>query len=276
MTLTPALSVISAVIAGYLSSASATSVAPLRTLAQSERPNGPSHALWQALLTRYLDTTASDGVNRFHYSAVTQADKAALAAYLDSLQAARPSALKDAERRAYWINLYNAQTIAAVLKAHSAPHPLKSIRDIKLPGSVSAGPWDSKLLKVEGRDLSLNDIENGILRKQWTDHRIHFAINCASIGCPNLSPRAFTAANLEAQLDKGARDFLRSRRGAEFEGDVLHLSSLFEWYKGDFGKSDKELLESLARFATPEMGIRLKAYTGKINYRYDWNLNGTR
>lgn len=264
-----------AVIAASLSPASATSIAPMKTLAETARPHGPSHAVWQTLLARYLDTAASDRVNRFRYSAVTPEDKALLAAYLDSLQAARPSALKDAERRAFWINLYNAETVSAVLRAHSASHPIQSIRDIRIPGSASPGPWDAKLLKVEGRGLSLNDIENGILRKEWRDFRIHFALNCASLGCPNLSPLAYAAANLEARLDEGARDFLRSRRGAEFKGDALYLSSIFDWYKGDFGKTDRKMLETLARFATPEMGARLRAYTGRIEYRYDWNLNGT-
>jgi hypothetical protein len=257
-------------LAGGASPVSATSVAPLATLAETAQAAEPSHAPWQALLTRYLDTSSLDGVNRYRYSAVTQAGKAALEAYLKDMQRVKASALKDKAQRAYWINLYNAQTVAAVLKAY----PVKSIRDIKLPGSASQGPWDAKLLKVEGRGLSLNDIENGILRAQWKDNRIHFALNCASIGCPNLSPRAFTAANLEAQLDKGARDYLRSPRGAAFTDTALRLSSIFDWYKGDFGKSEKEILETLARFSAPDMAKRLKAYSGRIEYRYDWNLNG--
>ncbi|MDB5050851.1 MAG: hypothetical protein JWO30_3922 [Fibrobacteres bacterium] len=230
----------------------------------------PDFMPWQNFLTRYLRTGTRDGVNRVRYAAVTPADKAALNAFLKSMQAEKPSVLGADAQRAFWINLYNAQTVAVVLNAF----PLKSIRDIKMPGSKSQGPWDATLLKMEGKDLSLNDIENGILRTQWKDNRIHFALNCASIGCPNLSPRAFTAANLEAQLEKGAKDYLRSTRGAAFEGEVLKLSSIFDWYKGDFGKTDKEMLEALSRFTGPEMGKRLKEYSGKIEYRYDWNLNG--
>lgn len=231
----------------------------------------PSHAAWQKLLTRYLDTTAADGVYRFRYSSVLAADKAALDAYLDELQKAKPATLEESARRAFWINLYNAETVAAVLKAY----PIKSIRDIRMQGMSSPGPWDAKLLKVEGMDLSLNDIENLILRRNWADNRVHFALNCASIGCPNLSPRVFTGANLETQLEQGAQAYMRSPRGAAFKGITLYLSSIFDWYKMDFGKTDKEMLETLGLFTTPEMGKRLKAYVGKIEYRYDWNLNGT-
>lgn len=231
----------------------------------------PSHAAWQTLLTRYLDTAAADGVFRFRYSSVVAADKASLAAYLDDMQKVKPATLEESARRAFWINLYNAETVAAVLRAY----PIKSIRDIRMQGMSSPGPWDAKLLKVEGMDLSLNDIENLILRRNWADNRVHFALNCASIGCPNLSPRVFTGANLETQLEQGARAFLRSPRGAAFKGITLHLSSIFDWYKMDFGKTDKEMLETLGLFTTPETAKRLKAYVGKIEYQYDWNLNGT-
>ncbi len=246
----------------------------------------PDYSAWQKLLSRYLDTAAADGVHRFRYGAVTPGDKEALAACLAALQTTMVSALPSDAQRAFWINLYNAQTVSSVLRAY----PIKSIRDIKTPGSNAQGPWDAKAMKVEGRDLSLNDIENGILRKQWHDNRIHFALNCASLGCPDLSPRAFTAANLEAQLRKGAREFLRSKRGAEFmeaQGNVsvtgpglavLRLSSIFEWYKEDFGKDDAEVLQTLGRLveagAGPGAGKRFREYKGKIEYQYDWSLNG--
>ena len=246
----------------------ATAIAAAVSAAKAKEP---SHAAWQTLLTRYLDTTAADGVFRFRYSSVIAADKAALDAYLDGMQRAKPATLEESARRAFWINLYNAETVAAVLKAY----PIKSIRDIRMQGMFSPGPWDTKLLKVEGLDLSLNDIENLILRRNWADNRIHFALNCASIGCPNLSPRAFTGANLETQLEQGARAYLASPRGITFKGNLLILSSIFDWYRMDFGKTDKEMLDTLGLFTTPEMGKRLKAYVGRIEYQYDWNLNGT-
>jgi len=149
---------------------------------------------------------------------------------------------------------------------------VKSIVDVKLPGSPN-GPWDAKLLHVEGRDLSLNEIENSILRPGWKDPRIHFALNCASLGCPDLAGEAFTAENSERLLEEGARAFIASPRGAEFSGDTLRLSSIFDWYKTDFGKSPGDLLAWLASHAPKEKAARLKAHTGKIIYRYDWALN---
>ncbi|HKP95159.1 MAG TPA: DUF547 domain-containing protein, partial [Fibrobacteria bacterium] len=139
----------------------------------------------------------------------------------------------------------------------------------------SPGPWDARRFKVEGRELSLDDIENGILRARWKDNRVHFALNCASLGCPDLSARAFTAANLDTLLEQGARAYLRSPRGASFTGDNLTLSSIFAWYRDDFGKTDRELLETLSRYAPADKGKRLREYSGKIAYRYDWRLNGT-
>jgi hypothetical protein len=244
--------------------------APLPCRADAAMAPEPNHAAWQKFLSRYLDTTAADGVNRLRYAEVTPEDKALLDGYLKTLQQVNPNTQADPARRAFWINLYNAQTVASVLKAH----PLKTIRDIKVPGVASQGPWDAKLLKVDGASLSLNDIENNILRVRWKDNRIHFALNCASIGCPNLSPLAFTRANLESQLEKGAKDFLKSPRALAFEDGVLKLSSLFDWYRADFGKTDKEVLEILARYAPAETAAQLRTYTGKIEYRYDWNLNG--
>lgn len=229
----------------------------------------PDTAPWQAFLSRYLDASATDGVNRVRYAAVTPADNASLDSWIKAMQAAAPSALPAPAQRAFWINLYNAQTIATVLRAW----PVKSIRDIKLPGSQN-GPWDAKLLKVEGRDLSLNDIENGILRKQWPDPRIHFALNCASFGCPNLSPEPFQAARLEAQLDRGAKDFLKSPRGLAFTANGLRLSSIFDWYKGDFGKDQAGVLATLAKYAPKETAAKVKGYVGKVEYQYDWTLNG--
>jgi hypothetical protein len=247
--------------AAALPAAPAASAVPAATATPDTGP-------WQAFLDRYLDAKSPDGINRVRYAAVTPGDKAALAKWLEAMQAGKPSALPGDAQRAYWINLYNAQTVSVVLQAY----PVKSIRDIKPPGS-SNGPWDAKALTVEGRELSLNDIENGILRTRWKDYRIHFALNCASLGCPDLSPRAFAAATLEARLDQGMRDFLKSPRALAFTAQGLRLSSLFDWYKGDFGKTDKEVLEILAKYAPAETGARLRAFTGKIEYQYDWTLN---
>jgi hypothetical protein len=231
----------------------------------------PDYAPWSSFLAHYLDKSVPDGIVRVRYAQVTPADKKALAAFVKGLQAQKPSRLPADAQRAFWINLYNAKTIAIVLDHY----PLDSIRAIQIPDSPKPGPWDAKLLHVEDRDLSLNDIENNILRAQWKDPRIHFALNCASLGCPDLSSEAFTAANLNAMLDAGEKNFLASPRAAGFAGDTLKLSSLFDWYKSDFGLTERVVLTWLERHAPPATATRIKSHHGKVVYVYDWKLNAS-
>ena len=235
----------------------------------SGSPTRVDHGKWQAFLAKYLDT-ASGEANRVRYGQVTGKDKQSLEAYLSHLQREKVSHLPRQEQKAYWINLYNATTVAIVLRHY----PVKSIRDIDLPpGGSHKGPWDAAILEVEGHGLSLNDIENRILRPVWKDNLIHFGLNCASLGCPDLAPVAFTAENTDRLLEKGARGFINSRRGAAFADGGLTLSSIFDWYRGDFGKDDKEVFAFLSRFAAPPLRERLEGYAGKIHYQYDWTLN---
>lgn len=246
-------------------------------------------ASWQKFLTKYLDTSATDGVNRIRYAAVTASDKNNLQATLKAWQSLTISTWPQAEQRAFWINLYNAQTVLLILDHY----PISSIRDIKLkqvssPDAASkdasskddsssdvasAGPWETKLIHVEGKPLSLNDIENGILRIQWKDNRIHFALNCASIGCPNLSTKVYTAENTEGQLEAQTRKFLQSPRALSLRGGKLQLSSIFDWYVSDFGGTEKTVLAFLIKYAPAPLAKDLSNWKGKIEYIYDWNLN---
>ena len=172
-------------------------------------PAAIDHSPWQGLLDGYLDTRHPSGVHRFAYGAVRSADRAVLRAYLATLQALDPRRYPRPEQEAYWINLYNALTVDLVL----AHYPVKSIREIG-GGWWVRGPWDDAIAKVAGRALSLNDIEHGVLRPIWRDPRIHYAVNCASIGCPNLAGRAYTRENLEGLLEEGARAYVNHPRGA--------------------------------------------------------------
>lgn len=234
---------------------------------------------WQVFLARYLDTAAADGVNRLRYASVTPAHRKALEDHLASQQALKVSALPPKARMAYWINLYNAQTVAVILRAY----PVKSILDIDLSGSGQSGsgksgggekgPWKADLLKVEGRDLSLDAIENAILRPAFKDPRIHFALNCASLGCPELGPAAYTASNVDSLMERAAHAFVGSPHGAVLQGTTLRLSSLFDWYKDDFGRDRKERLEFLARYSPPAQAKAIREHAGKIEYFYDWSLN---
>jgi hypothetical protein len=174
------------------------------------------------------------------------------------------------EQKVYWVNLYNALTVQLVLDHY----PVKSIRDINIsPGIFSKGPWQKKLLTIQAEALSLDDIEHRILRPIWKDNRIHYAVNCASLGCPNLLPEAFSAEKMEAQLDKGARDFINHSRGVAVDGKNLKLSKIYDWFSEDFSGSSGGVIQHLLGFAAPDLARTLASFRGKISFDYDWRLN---
>ena len=228
------------------------------------------HVYWDLILQRYVDANNPSGINRFKYSTVSQKDRQTLKNYLQKLQNVEVSNLNRDEQKAYWINLYNALTVDVILDHY----PVKSIRDIDIsPGLFSNGPWDAKLVKIEGQEVSLNDIEHRILRPIWQDNRIHYAVNCASLGCPNIQPQAFTPQNLDMLLEKAASDFINHPRGVSFRGNRLQVSSIYSWFQADFGNSEKGIIEHLKKYLTPEKSRKLKTLQKKMSHTYDWNLN---
>ncbi len=226
------------------------------------------HAAWGQLLADYLVTDHPSGINRFNYAAVSADDRARLDTYIDALAGLTISELTATQQQAYWVNLYNALTVQLILENPD----VTSIRQIK-NGFFSIGPWGREIIAVEGVVLTLNDIEHRILRPLYEDPRVHFAVNCASLGCPNLQPVPFTADNLDKLYDAGARAFISHPRGAGISGDTLTLSSIFKWFKDDFGGSRSERLAWLAEFAEEEKAARLRAWDGRVRYDYDWELN---
>lgn len=225
------------------------------------------HHIWGAILKTYLVTGHPSGVNRFKYADVSADDRKLLDDYLDYLQSIRISTYNRKEQKAYWINLYNALTVRIILDNY----PVGSIREIGLLGS---GPWDDKEATVEKTRLTLNDIEHRILRPVWKDNRIHYAVNCASIGCPNLLPEVFTASNTDALLDRAARMYINHPRGVSFiNKERVRVSSLYSWYSEDFGNSREGLLKHLITYAGEELRKRLEGFEGDIRYYYDWTLN---
>ena len=225
------------------------------------------HAAWDRLLRTYI-VSGSDGVNRFAYGRVTAADKKALDAYIDKLERTPISRYSRAEQRAFWINLYNALTIRLVLRAY----PVWSIRAID-EGTLSPGPWDRALAVIEREQLSLNDIENRILRPIWKDPRLHYALNKAAVGSPNLRKSAFTGSNTGQLLDIAAGDYVNNARGVDFQADRLVVSSIYAWYRDDFGDNVAAVLTHLRRYARPNLKAKLKDRTKIDSYRYDWALN---
>lgn len=228
------------------------------------------HAPWQSWLDEYV-VVGSDGVNRVRYSSVSSSGKAALTAYLTSMAAVDPREFAADEQMAYWVNLYNALTVSVVLDNPSKNSILKMGG-----GWLPTGPWDDEVISIADTALTLNDIEHRILRPIWQDQRIHFVVNCASFSCPNLATVALTADNLETQLASAESSYVNDLRGVSKMNGRLQLSSIFEWYRGDFADSEDGLLAYLAKHHD-ELSDWLAAdpkLAGRIRYDYDWSLNG--
>ncbi len=228
------------------------------------------HTAWQSLLGKYIEPDA-EGVNRFGYGVVTDADYVLLDSYIKMLSDVEVKALNKHEQLAYWINLYNAVTVRLVIDRY----PTTSIRKLGR-GFFAFGPWDELLVKVGGEQLSLNDIEHRIIRPVFNDNRIHYAVNCASIGCPNLAIDAYVGEKIDAQLNTAACEFVQHPRALRFEDNRLRLSSIYKWYIDDFGGEVKTLLPHLmacAKGKTLEKLQLLKPTRRNVVYQYDWNLN---
>ena len=168
--------------------------------------------------------------------------------------------------------MYNARTVEIVLENY----PIRSIRQVKQKLTDFVGPFDDPgAVTVLGKSLSLNDIESGIVRPVWQDPRIHYGLNCASYGCPNLAPRAWTAVNLDAQLNRAASDYINSNRAVRRGLLGVRVSKIFKWYKDDFGGSDETLLNHLRQYANPTTLQKLQGQR-ILGYFYDWSLNDGR
>lgn len=218
-----------------------------------------SHQSWQQFLNSYLVKQGQNTLVR--YQAVTVTDKSKLKQYIKQLEQVNPLEYSKSGQYAYWVNLYNAVTVDLILDAY----PVKSIT--KLGGLFSFGPWGDDVVSVNGKSLTLNDIEHRILRPIWQDPRTHYAVNCASLGCPNLQPQAFTANNTETLLEQAASEFVNSDKGVLVKGNKLQLSSIYEWFAVDFG-TEKQLFEHLNQYRTEAV-----TNTQNISYDYDWSLN---
>jgi len=229
------------------------------------------HSFWDGFLRNYLLAPHPSGINRVRYQAVGDEDRKALKGYLQMLQSLPISNYNRTEQKAYWINLYNALTVELIISRY----PVASIRDINIsPGLFVRGPWGAKLLTIEGEKLSLDDIEHRILRPIWKDNRVHYAVNCASLGCPNLQPAAYTSDNTESLLEKGAREYVNHPRGVAVKSGKLVVSSIYVWFQEDFGGSAEGLMEHWRKYANGTLTEALTSYSGGLDHDYDWRLNG--
>ena len=227
------------------------------------------HSRWDTFLGRYV-LQGDDGINRVRYSRVSEADRQQLKRYITALEQLPIRRYNAEQQLAYWINLYNAVTIDTVLEHY----PVESIRDIDTsPGFFADGPWGNKRLTIEDQQVSLNDIEHRILRPIWQDPRLHYALNCASLGCPNLSASAYNADTIEMQLNQAATAFVNDPRGVSFTDGKLYVSSIYSWFRDDFGKSDSAIIDHLQRHAAEPLKDKLAETTQIAGDRYNWSLN---
>ena len=237
-----------------------------------------THAAWTALLAKHVDLQDAQGrASRVDYAGFAR-DRGALRAYRGALARVTRdefAALPRADQIAFWINAYNAATVELILSEYPK---YASIRDY---GSLLRSPWRKPFVRLLGETLSLDEIEHERLRgpRGYREPRIHFAVNCASIGCPMLREEAYTGAKLDAQLEEQTVRFLsdRTRNAARPEAGALELSPIFDWYGDDFAGGD--LPRFLARYAAvlvrdERKGRRFAEREWKIEFGdYDWRLN---
>lgn len=167
------------------------------------------------------------------------------------------SAWSSNQKLAYWINAYNLFTIKLIVDNY----PVSSIKNI-----AGGKPWDKKFIVLDGKTMSLNEIENGIIRKQFNEPRIHFAVNCASISCPKLLNQEYTSSNLNSLLEKQAKRYINDKNENTFTSNSAKISNIFDWYKGDF---DGGVIPFLNKYLASPLPL-----DAKITYEeYNWNLN---
>lgn len=212
-----------------------------------------SHSNWDALLNRHVTSEGKVNYDGF------KSDLAKLDQYLKLIANNEANTgWSQVEQKAFWLNAYNAWTIKLVLERY----PVGSIKD------VSAKPWDKRFVKIGANTHTLNDIENKIIRRQFKDARIHFAINCAAISCPKLSNKAFTMLNVEKELDRLTKEFFKSENVKIVEKSA-QLSKIFEWYADDFTQESESVLKFVEQYS--EMTFHSKV---KVSYLdYNWKLN---
>jgi hypothetical protein len=237
-----------------------------------------THAAYDALLKQFV----ADG--RVDYQGL-KSDPSALDYYLDSLAGmseATFNAWTESDQLAFLINLYNAATLKLIVDHY----PIKSIKDI---GSFFKGPWDQPVVRLFGQSITLDNLEHDIIRKDYSEPRIHLALVCAAKGCPTLRSEAYVAGRLDAQLDDQSWRFLASPAGLRIDrgGKVVYFSSIFKWYGKDFidrfspatgfpglDKTERAVAHFSSGYLSAADGDYLKSGAYSIKYLdYDWSLN---
>jgi hypothetical protein len=230
-----------------------------------------SHAYWQEFLDARVITN-DEGINLVDYANLTKDDVRLLKIYIANLSRVNINNFNRAEQLAFWINLYNAVTVYTV----ASYYPVGSIEEINTsPGLFSIGPWGAKLVTINNIPLSLDEIQNRIIRPIWNDSRTHYAVNNASIGAANLSKQAYRGNLLEAELNEAAFRYINSLRGVQIIEGKLIVSKIYEWYNEDFGVTKQNIIIHIKQFAKEPLKQQLRHINTIDNYIYNWHLNST-
>jgi hypothetical protein len=243
------------------------------------------HAVWDALLREQVRVAPTGVASAVHYAGL-RADRARLLRYLESLSAVMPQEYRlwtKLQQLAFLVNAYNAFTVELILTRYP---DLASIKDL---GGIVQSPWQKKFFRLLGEQRSLDDVEHGLIRAPgaFDDPRIHFAVVCASKGCPMLRDEAFTDERLDAQLDDALRRFLSDRSRNRYDGTTgtLMVSKIFDWYRKDFSLGHRGLTSPSALFGRyadsltdkPAEQARIRSGDFKLDFLpYDWALNDAR
>ena len=219
------------------------------------------HGLYGELLQKYVKNGVVD------YQGFKK-EEAKLDQYLSVLEKTDTKVLSRNDQFAFYINAYNAWTIKLILGAYPG---IKSIKDL---GSLFKSPWKTKIARIDGEVLTLDNIEHDILRPRFKDPRIHFAVNCAAKSCPPLRSEAYRGDVLDQQLTEMTEAFINDPKRNRLEGKTLYVSSIFKWYSEDF---NNDIVGFFMKYTREELRERLKKNQKEIKVEYldyDWSLNG--
>jgi hypothetical protein len=219
------------------------------------------HGIYAALLKAHV----KDG--RVDYRGF-KTDEEKLGSYLTILEKTDTGRLSPDEQFAFYINAYNAWTIRLILSGYPG---IESIKDL---GNLFQSPWKKKICRIDGKILTLDEIEHEILRPRFKDPRVHFAINCAARSCPPLYPEPFSGKGLNQQLDAAAAAFINDPERNRLEGNALYVSKIFKWFSEDF---NDDIIGFFQRYAQGDLKTGLNNLTPPVEIKYldyDWSLNG--
>lgn len=228
-----------------------------------------SHQQWQRFLDHNLFTNNA-GIHVIDYTKISKADIELLNDYIKNMSEINIDHYNRREQLAYWINLYNALTVKTIKKYY----PVSSVQEINIsPGLFSVGPFGANLVTVTNTPLSLDDINNRIIRPIWSDPRTHYALNDGTIGAPNLSKTAYNGSTLDQQLNDAATGYINSLRGVQIIEGKLILSKIYEWYAEDFGGNVGDIIDHIRQFAKVPLKNQLKNINSIESYVYNWHIN---